>query len=91
MGSKSLGGVIILEEIAFVHLMPQVPTMPSSGLYGKPCKSSRQCASKEDRGAESKTRVGNRKPLRRAMKWSKYSGAAEKECEDKLRSPTKRS
>lgn len=47
---KSLGGIIILEEVAFVYLMLQVPTMPSSGLYRKPCKKQhRQRASKEDR------------------------------------------
>lgn len=73
--------------------MLQVPTMPSSGLYRKPSKKQhRQRASKEDRGkeAESKSRVGKRRPMRRAVKWSKYSGAAEKECEDELRSTTKR-
>lgn len=47
---KSLGGIIILEEVAFVYLMLQVPTMPSSVLYRKPCKKQhRQHASKEDR------------------------------------------
>lgn len=71
IGNKKLGWYYHIREAAFVHLMPQVPTMLSSGLYRRPCVSSRDSVP-EGRQMEElvlKWRKGMREPLRKGACW----------------------